>query len=88
MANFLVKESRENSYMPIHQEWTLADETKYVSISCWTDLQCTNKKNGRLFYIKGSLKFIPNIIRFFSSYLSKYIEKVEKRTNYFIYYLE
>lgn len=51
---FLSKGNGPRSEMPMHQDWTIVDEKKYVAINIWTPLQDTNEENGTLEVIKGS----------------------------------
>lgn len=51
---FLSKGDGPRSEMPMHQDWTIVDETKYVALNIWTPLQNTTEENGTLEVIKGS----------------------------------
>lgn len=55
-SSFLVKQPGEYSVMPIHQDWTVVDESKFGSYTFWMPLQDTNSKNGCLQVIPGSHK--------------------------------
>jgi hypothetical protein len=45
-AVFLIKPTGENSIMPIHQDWTVVDETKFDAMTVWIPLQDTTEENG------------------------------------------
>jgi hypothetical protein len=52
LANYVVKEVN-GGIVPLHQNWSLVDETKYASYSVWVPLTPTNRDNG-------TLEFIPS----------------------------
>ncbi len=54
---FLSKGNGARSEMPMHQDWTIVDETKYIALNIWTPLQDTNEENGTLEVITGSHKW-------------------------------
>lgn len=56
-TSFLTKRSGENTKMPIHQDWTVVDESQFDSVTCWVPLVDTTVNNGALQVIKGSHKF-------------------------------
>jgi ectoine hydroxylase-related dioxygenase (phytanoyl-CoA dioxygenase family) len=43
--------------MPIHQDWTVVDETEFASITCWVPLIDTTTQNGAFQVIEGSHLF-------------------------------
>jgi ectoine hydroxylase-related dioxygenase (phytanoyl-CoA dioxygenase family) len=43
--------------MPLHQDWTVVDESKFDSITIWIALQAVNQDNGALQVIPGSHRF-------------------------------
>lgn len=47
-AVFLIKPSAENTQMPIHQDWTVAEEPEHHSITVWIPLQDTTVTNGAI----------------------------------------
>jgi ectoine hydroxylase-related dioxygenase (phytanoyl-CoA dioxygenase family) len=55
-CSFLTKFPGENSEMPIHQDWTVVDETKFGSYTIWMPIQNTTAENGALQVIPGSHK--------------------------------
>ena len=56
-SSFLTKRSGDDSIMPLHQDWTVVDENKYASITCWIPLIDTTPSNGAIQVIPGSHKF-------------------------------
>jgi len=67
-CNFLVKENRADSQVPVHQDWTFVNENEEVSLNVWCPLVETNALNGELQVFKGShnllevirAPFLPN----------------------------
>ena len=55
-CSFLTKFPGEYSEMPIHQDWTVVDESKFGSYTFWIALDDTNETNGALEVIPGSHK--------------------------------
>jgi len=53
-TSFLTKQSGEHTNMPIHQDWTVVDEEKFTSITCWIPLIDTTVFNGAMQVIDGS----------------------------------
>lgn len=51
---FLSKGDGPRSEMPMHQDWSIVDETKFYALNIWTPLQDTNEHNGTLQVIPGS----------------------------------
>ncbi len=68
---YLSKSPGQKGEMPIHQDWTVVDESKYDSITIWIPLQEVNETNGALQVIPGSHRF-SNVLRspFFDNPLS------------------
>lgn len=54
---FLNKAPGEKGKMPIHQDWTVVDESKYASLTIWVPLQDVDEENGAIQVIDGSHKF-------------------------------
>ena len=48
MGVFTAKTPGQNSEMPIHQDWSLVDESRYRSLSVWLALSDVNRSNGNL----------------------------------------
>ena len=58
----MIKNGNVQEEMPIHQDWSYVDESKFVSVNCWTPLVNTNSFNGGLGVIpKSHLFFLSNI---------------------------
>ncbi|MFT4544640.1 MAG: ectoine hydroxylase-related dioxygenase (phytanoyl-CoA dioxygenase family) [Bacteroidia bacterium] len=55
-CSFLTKFPGKNSEMPIHQDWTVVDETKFGSYTIWMPIQNATAENGALQVIPGSHK--------------------------------
>ena len=53
---FLVKPTGPKGEMPIHQDWTVVDESKYCSITIWIPLQKTVTQNGAIKVLPKSQK--------------------------------
>ncbi len=51
---FLSKGNGSRSEMPMHQDWTIVDENKFLAMNIWTPLQDTNEENGTIEVIEGS----------------------------------
>jgi len=73
---FLSKGNGSRSEMPMHQDWTIVDEKKYVALNIWTPLQDTDEENGTLEVIKGSHKWhnslrAPTLPFYYDGYQSK-----------------
>lgn len=54
---FLNKQPGAESEMPIHQDWTVVDESKYASVTIWVPLQDVDVSNGAIQVIDGSHRF-------------------------------
>lgn len=54
---FLTKSSGEKGEMPIHQDWTVVDETKYSSVTIWVPLCDVDENNGAMQVSDGSHRF-------------------------------
>lgn len=78
---FLSKGNGPRSEMPMHQDWTIVDETQFVALNIWTPLQDTNDENGTLEVIKGSHKWhselrAPTLPFYFNGYQEKLKSKL------------
>lgn len=60
-SNFMIKEPREDSVMPLHADWTYVDETASCSIAAWIPLCDTNQENGTFGVIPFSQHLSGNI---------------------------
>ncbi|MFT4600103.1 MAG: hypothetical protein ACI857_000273 [Arenicella sp.] len=56
-AAFLIKGLGKNSEMPMHQDWTIVDESKFYAANVWIPLTDTNESNGTIEVLKGSQKW-------------------------------
>jgi ectoine hydroxylase-related dioxygenase (phytanoyl-CoA dioxygenase family) len=56
---FIVKSPGESSYLHIHQDMTLVDETEFTGINIWTTTIDLTDKNGALYALPGSHRFYP-----------------------------
>lgn len=61
VGSFVVKMPEGNSVMPMHQDWTFVDESKYASLNLWCALTDTNKSNGAMHLLRGSHRLEHNI---------------------------
>jgi len=50
----LVKWKGDNSLMPVHQDWTMVDESRFRSLSFWVPLCDVDRHNGALSVLPGS----------------------------------
>lgn len=53
-AAFLIKGIGPHSEMPMHQDWTIVDESQFYAINTWIPLTEATAANGALEVIKGS----------------------------------
>lgn len=53
-AAFLIKGIGQHSEMPMHQDWTIVDESQFYAINTWIPLTEATAANGALEVIKGS----------------------------------
>jgi hypothetical protein len=60
-GNYLVKMPKPDSATPPHQDITFVDERAYVSVNIWIALQDIEEKNGSMYFLKGSHKFMETI---------------------------
>lgn len=77
LGNYLVKKPGPDSSIPIHQDWTFVDESKFYSLSIWCALQDTDQNNGNLQVIPKTHKMSPNL-RSSPSFLSGFSSIMEK----------
>lgn len=61
-CSFLCKTSGQESFLPVHQDWTIVDESKFISATIWMPLVDTNENNGVLKVLRGSHRF-SNVLR-------------------------
>jgi ectoine hydroxylase-related dioxygenase (phytanoyl-CoA dioxygenase family) len=60
-ASFLCKPFGEGGHMPVHQDWTIVDETRYASYTIWVPLQDVDETNGAITVLDGSHLFTPTL---------------------------
>ena len=61
LGNYLVKKPQENTFIPIHQDWSFVDESKYYSLSIWCPLVDVDESNGCLQVVPSSHRLSKNI---------------------------
>jgi ectoine hydroxylase-related dioxygenase (phytanoyl-CoA dioxygenase family) len=66
-SSYLCKSPGKDSKMPVHQDWTVVDESKFESVTIWVPLVDTNEINGAIRVLPGSHKFTntlraPNLV--------------------------
>lgn len=60
VGNYVVKEhGRDDSHVPVHQDWSFVTEPQLHSINLWCPLVDTTPENGRLHVFKGSHDLFP-----------------------------
>lgn len=62
-SNFIVKWPSGMSGFGLHQDLSLVDETAFRSVEVWVALDDTNERNGQLWMVPGSHRWLPNNIR-------------------------
>ena len=60
-SSFLCKAPGAGGKMPVHQDWTVVDESKFCSVTIWIPLVDTNEKNGAIRVLCGSHKFTDTL---------------------------
>lgn len=56
-ASFLSKPSGSFGDMPVHQDWTIVDESNFSSVTIWVALEDINESKGALQVLPGSHRF-------------------------------
>lgn len=56
-SSFLTKPVGLTGTMPVHQDWTVVDETKSYSVTIWVPLQDVDASNGAIKVLPGSHRF-------------------------------
>ena len=54
VGNFVLKMPEGESVMPMHQDWTMVDESRFASLNLWFALTDTNEANGAMHVLRGS----------------------------------
>lgn len=60
-AAFLIKGIGPKSEMPMHQDWTIVDESQFDALNVWIPLMETNSQNGTLEVLKGSHRWTKDL---------------------------
>lgn len=60
-SSFLRKAPGEAGKMPVHQDWTVVDESKYCSVTIWVPLVDTAEANGAMRVLPGSHRFTQTL---------------------------
>jgi len=81
-ANYLLKQSSEESDLGPHQDLRFVDEEKYYSFNIWVATEPTSKENGCLRFLKGSHR-MHDTIRPLPSYPWKYESVISLIPPYF-----
>lgn len=55
-AAFLSKAPDQHSELPMHQDWTIVDESQYLAANIWTPITTLTESNGTLEVLPGSHK--------------------------------
>jgi ectoine hydroxylase-related dioxygenase (phytanoyl-CoA dioxygenase family) len=56
---FIVKSPGQESYLHVHQDMTLVDESEFTGMNIWTTTVDLNDENGVLYLLLGSHRFFP-----------------------------
>lgn len=56
---FIVKQPNSDSYLHVHQDMTLVDESLFAGINVWTTTTDLTPDNGVLYLLPGSHRFFP-----------------------------
>jgi len=59
VANFVVKEPSQESYLPFHRDWSVIDEQRFSGYNVWFPLVDLNTENGVIGFCKGTHKNAP-----------------------------
>ncbi len=60
--SFLTKPAGQGGHMPIHQDWTIVDESRFGSYTVWIPLQDVDETNGAITVLDSSHK-LHNTLR-------------------------
>ena len=60
-GTFLLKNTGNEGEMPLHQDWTVTDESQYCSASIWIPLTDTDAQNGAMSVVPGSHRFAQGL---------------------------
>jgi hypothetical protein len=56
---FIVKSPGQDSYLHVHQDMTLVDESEFTGMNIWTTTVDLTDENGVLYLLPGSHRFFP-----------------------------
>jgi ectoine hydroxylase-related dioxygenase (phytanoyl-CoA dioxygenase family) len=56
---FIVKSPSQDSYLHVHQDMTLVDESEFTGMNIWTTTVDLTDENGVLYLLPGSHRFFP-----------------------------
>jgi hypothetical protein len=59
-GSFIVKSPGQDSYLHVHQDMTLVDESEFTGINIWTTTVDLTDSNGVLYALPGSHRFYPS----------------------------
>lgn len=54
---FIIKSKNEENTFPVHQDWSIVDESKNISYNIWVPLYDVDENNGALWIIKKSHRY-------------------------------
>jgi ectoine hydroxylase-related dioxygenase (phytanoyl-CoA dioxygenase family) len=60
-ASFLCKPTGAGGNMPVHQDWTVVDESQFGSYTIWVPLQDVDENNGTITVLDGSHKLTSTL---------------------------
>src|SRR5690606_34311340 len=85
--SFLSKPSGKTGIMPVHQDWTVVDESIFASVTAWIPLTDTFEKNGAIKVLSGSHLFssafrgptIPSVFQHIENEILKRMTTLEMK---------
>jgi len=60
-GTFMVKVPQTSTVLPLHQDWTVVDEGRFLSVFIWCALVEVGPENGGLFVLPGSHAYFSNL---------------------------
>jgi hypothetical protein len=58
---FIVKETGTGTTFPVHQDWTVTDERRFLSFNVWIPLQDVDEHSGAIWVLPGSHRIAPDV---------------------------